>query len=312
MVRRFKEIMRYGLVCAGCGCRAYVTGTLPNERPLGRPLGRRIPVRSCMTDLAARLTSRIGVVAVQLHPRDLGIALASIKRLSVVLVALLAVSGPVRAQGMEMFVSPLGSDANDCLSEAAPCSSIQGSVDKIRYGGGAYIKLAPGTYNDAQISVVYHRVVMIVGDCRDLTAVVVNGGFQAQDHAIMAPQCLTINVGGPGGIGVAARSAQEISKVNTLGGIDIFGDMSYFAYAADGSSISLNGGFTVTRARNFSEAFVAGAWGARIFAQGASFAWAIPATGLKFTLTDAVLARPSGNGLPGSLPGTADSRSVVY
>jgi hypothetical protein len=232
---------------------------------------------------------------------------------------------------MEMFVSPLGSDANDCLSEAAPCSSIQGSVDKIPYGGGAYIKLAPGTYNDAQVSVVYHRVVMIVGDCRDLSAVIVNGGFQAQDHAIMAPQCLTINVGGHGGIGVGARqfaivdidrvrfgpmtigiSAQEISKVNTLGGIDIFGDMSYFAYAADGSSISLNGGFTVTGTRNFSEAFVAGAWGARIVAQGASFAWAIPATGLKFTLTDAVLARPSGNGLPGSLPGTADSRSVVY
>jgi hypothetical protein len=245
-------------------------------------------------------------------------------------VVLLAISGLVRAQEMEMFVSPLGSDANDCLSEAAPCSSIQGSVDKIPYGGGAYIKVAPGIYNDAHVSVVYHRVVMIVGDCRDLTAVVVNGGFIAQDHAILASQCLTIS-GGSGGIGVGARqfaivdvdrvrfgpmtigiSAQEISKVNTLGGIEIFGDMSDFVNAADGSSVSLSGDFALTGVRNFSGAFVAGAWGARIFAQGASFAWAIPATGLKFRLTDAVLFRPSGNGLPGSLPGTADSRSVVY
>jgi hypothetical protein len=105
----------------------------------------------------------------------------------------------------------------------------------------------------------------------------------------MAPQWFTINAGGAGDIGVSARqfavvdvdrvrfgrmnigiSAQEISKVNTLGGIEIFGDeifgdMSYFAYAADGSSVSLNGGFSITGARNFSEAFVAGAWGERFF-----------------------------------------------
>ena len=99
--------------------------------------------------------------------------MANIEPLFFVLVVLFAVSGPLRAQEIfwkQMFVSPAGSDANDCVLEAAPCGSIQGSVDKIPDGSRAYIKLAPGTYNDAHVSVVYHRVVMIVGEFDELVA----------------------------------------------------------------------------------------------------------------------------------------------
>ncbi len=175
------------------------------------------------------------------------------------------------------FVSPAGSDANDC-SERAPCNTIQAAADKIAVGQVGTVLLADGEYL-AGVNVIYHRIVNIRGNCADpgKTKIRPSAGasaIAAQDGAIVGAMCLVceaqdgardarclhsrqfaiidhrkLRFGNmPGGSHI---SADEISKINCLGGAEIVGDASVHAVASKGSSIDLNCDIAIDHPRAF-------------------------------------------------------------
>lgn len=94
---------------------------------------------------------------------------AGMKRLlaGLALVPLLASA----AASATFFVEPFGDDANDCSYKAA-CATMQHVVDKrCPSTEPCLVQLARGIYHQ-KVSVIYHRVVSFVGDCRDRKAVV--------------------------------------------------------------------------------------------------------------------------------------------
>lgn len=117
----------------------------------------------------------------------------------------------------DLFVDPLGSDANDCSSPSTPCATIQGAVDKVRFATTADIFLASGIFAiSAPINVYYWRLIAIRGprntdgSCKEPVPTVraTAGGnvFWAQDSAILAVVCIKIQGNGSEpAVGLAAR-----------------------------------------------------------------------------------------------------------
>jgi hypothetical protein len=134
-------------------------------------------------------------------------------------------------------------------------------VTSIRVAGGLY-------QNNTSCSVHYHRLVGIFGDCDHHPDVVLFGNdvaFHAQDSAIVAVQCVDIRSSGNGSIAFASRqfaimdidnvrigqlaggtvmSAQEMSKINCLSSVILYGSVGYVAQAGGLSTIALNCAFS--------------------------------------------------------------------
>jgi len=180
--------------------------------------------------------------------------------------ALLLAMLPFGAGANELFVSPDGSDESQCES-TSPCATIDracsvanSSVDRI-----TSISVAGGVYQDnTSCNITYHRLVYIYGDCNDRPDIVLSGNdvaFRAQDSAILAVQCVSFRSLGNGSIAFASRqfaildvadvrigqlaggtvmSAQEMSKINCISGIALYGSLRYIAQASGMSTVSLN------------------------------------------------------------------------
>src|SRR5262249_42087172 len=155
-----------------------------------------------------------------------------------------------------LFVSPKGSDDGQCESLEKPCATIgracsvaNNSADRV-----TTIIVAGGVYqNNTSCNIHYHRVVFAVGDCNNRPDIVLSGNdiaFWAQDAAILAVQCVGIRSVGNGSMAFVSRqfaimdvtdvrigrlaggtvmSAQEMSKINCLSGIALYGSVSYVA-----------------------------------------------------------------------------------
>ena len=62
-------------------------------------------------------------------------------------------SQSIRAAG-PWYVTPGGSDSNDCLSPATACASINGALNKPGFVVGDTVRVAVGTYTGAGSEVV--------------------------------------------------------------------------------------------------------------------------------------------------------------
>ena len=161
--------------------------------------------------------------------------------------------------GAHTFVSPSGSDSNDCLSSGSPCLTIQRGVNQAGQMGTVYV--AAGTYT-AGANVEHNRTIHIegAGGCANPEAVVINGPgttvFTVQDHATLTMSGLRINA--LGGIIFASRqfaigdyqcthfgpanihvSVNEMSKINCLS-VKIYGNAIYHAAVNGMSSFSMS------------------------------------------------------------------------
>ncbi len=191
---------------------------------------------------------------------------------------LLAVVLTCPASAETYFVSPQGSDANDCRGAQTPCKSIQAAADKIAIGQAGSIVLADGEYQ-AGVSITHRRIVGIGGNCADPSRVRIRPGpdataIEAQDGAIVGATCLTCEAqdGADGARCFRSRqfaiidylnmrfghmpggghvSADEISKINCAGVVEIVGDAAYHASASKGSAIDLNCTIAIDRPRAF-------------------------------------------------------------
>ena len=187
----------------------------------------------------------------------------------------MVLTAPARAE--TYFVSPAGGDANDC-SQAAPCKTIQAAADKIAIGQAGSIVLADGEYQ-AGVSITHRRIVGIGGNCADPSRVRIMPGadetaIEAQDGAVVGVTCLTCEAqdGADGARCFRSRqfaiidylnmrfghmpggghvSADEISKINCAGVVEIVGDAAYHASASKGSAIDLNCTIAIDRPRAF-------------------------------------------------------------
>src|SRR5262249_47151273 len=169
-----------------------------------------------------------------------------------------------------LFVSPNGSDEGQCESNS-PCATISRAcsvanssadrVTSIRVAGGAY-------QNNTSCDIYYHRLVFVHGDCNDRPDIVLSGkdvAFYAQDSAILAVQCVGIRSSGNGSIAFASRqfaimdvdnvrigqlaggtvmSAQEMSKINCISSLVLYGSVGYVAQAGGMSTVSLSCAFS--------------------------------------------------------------------
>jgi hypothetical protein len=103
----------------------------------------------------------------------------------------------------------------------------------------------------------------ICGDCNNYSDIVLSGNdvaFHAQDSAIVAVQCVDIRSSGNGSIAFASRqfaimdvdnvrigqlaggtvmSAQEMSKINCMSGVMLYGSINYVAQAVGMSTVIL-------------------------------------------------------------------------
>jgi hypothetical protein len=122
--------------------------------------------------------------------------------------------------------------------------------------------------NNTSCDVHYHRLVGIVGDCNNRPDIVLSGNdvaFWAQDAAILTVQCVDIRSSGTGSVAFASRqfaimdvtdirigqlaggsvmSAQEMSKINCLSGVVLYGSVGYVAQAEGMSTVSLSCAFS--------------------------------------------------------------------
>jgi hypothetical protein len=169
-----------------------------------------------------------------------------------------------------LFVSPKGSDEGQCESNS-PCATIGRacSVANSHADRVTSIQIAPGVYqNNTSCDVYYHRLVFVYGDCNDRPDIVLSGkdvAFYAQDSAILAVQCVGIRSSGNGSIAFASRqfaimdvdnvrigqlaggtvmSAQEMSKINCISRLVLYGSVSDVAQAGGMSTVSLSCAFS--------------------------------------------------------------------
>jgi hypothetical protein len=186
-------------------------------------------------------------------------------------IALLLAMVPFGADADQwLFVSPKGSDRGLCKSKKYPCATIgracsvaSSSADRV-----ISIRVAGGVYqNNTSCNIYYHRLVGIFGDCNNRPDVVLFGNdvaFHAQDSAIVAVQCVDIRSSGNGSIAFASRqfaimdvdnvrigqlaggtvmSAQEMSKINCMSGVMLYGSINYVAQAVGMSTVILKCAF---------------------------------------------------------------------
>jgi hypothetical protein len=177
------------------------------------------------------------------------------------------------------------------------------SVDRI-----SNILVAPGVYqNNISCDVYYHRLVFLSGDCNDRPDIVLSGkdvAFYAQDSAILAVRCVGIRSSGNGSIAFASRqfaimdvdtvrigqlvggtvmSAQEMSKINCISGIVLYGSVGYVAQAGGMSTVSLNCAFSFENTPQIN-AIVTASQKSLILANGAS--WVGAFVGEKYICAD--------------------------
>jgi len=240
--------------------------------------------------------------------------------------ALLLAMVPFGASGNNLFVSPKGSDQGLCESNS-PCATIgracsvaNNSADRV-----TNILLAPGVYQtNTSCDVYYHRLVFVSGDCNDRPDIVLSGkdvAFYAQDSAILAVQCVGIRSSGNGSIGFASRqlaimdvdnvrigqlaggtvmSAGEMSKINCISGVVLYGSVNYVAQAVGLSTVILNCAFSFENTPHVN-AIARAAQKSLIEASGAS--WVGDFVGEKYICADSQIDGAT------SMPGT-DSSSV--
>jgi hypothetical protein len=196
--------------------------------------------------------------------------------LSVLLLAFMSTPPPAHAQGT-LYVAPSGDDANDCATTMTACRTLQRAIKRVPITGVvAMIKMADGIYT-GPADVAYYRFVVFEGNCSNPAAVTVRApsgraAFWAQDHAIVGVTCLTVEASGPRATGIASRqyaivdyhrvrfgsfpdgihvSAQEGSRQNCLGGIEIIGDAATHANAGYQSFLSMSCNIVIPAPRKF-------------------------------------------------------------
>ena len=101
-------------------------------------------------------------------------------------------SQPVRAAG-PWYVTPGGDDANDCLSPASPCATINGALNKPGFVAGDIIQVAIGTFTGSGNEVVLLDIDATLSGGWD-------GAFSAQTgHSIVdgegARRGITVEIG---------------------------------------------------------------------------------------------------------------------
>jgi len=230
-------------------------------------------------------------------------------------------TGAAWSSGTVYHVTMSGNDANDC-SFAAPCATIARVCDQITSGnGGLYaILIADGNYAGG-CSLAYYNMVNVTGNCSSPQSVVIDSGssatgsaFWAQDHAILALNCLTISSNTGSGVGIATRqyaiadysnvqfgamtthvTVTEASKANCLSAT-IVGDTTYHIFVSGLSYASLSCPITVVSG-NF-KAFVLAVQRSFVDAHGVSAVGS--QTGFKYILDSLTL----GTGVD-ALPGTS-------
>jgi hypothetical protein len=121
----------------------------------------------------------------------------------------------------QYFISPRGSDANDCLSVATPCATMQHVAGLPNVGiQGTWVKLADGTYFQT-LDLYHYRSLTITGNCANLRAVTVTANpnqilFHAEDHATLLLHCIRINTGGGDSRGISARQFSLVDYGNIV------------------------------------------------------------------------------------------------
>ena len=173
-------------------------------------------------------------------------------------IALLLAMVPFGASADQwLYVSPKGSDEGQC-SPKKPCATIGRacSVATRSADRQTTIRVAGGVYqHNTSCNIHYHRLVFVYADCDDRPDIVLSGNdvaFWAQDSAVLAVQCVGIRSSGNGSIAFASRqfaimdvsnvrigqlaggtvmSAQEMSKINCLSGVVLYGSVGHVAQA---------------------------------------------------------------------------------
>jgi hypothetical protein len=109
-----------------------------------------------------------------------------------------------------------GNDANDCLSPATPCFTVQGAVDKTSPAGSwSAIQVACGIYPEP-INIYYFRTIELIGadqTCVFLRAETAQSIAWVQDHATAIFGSLTFLCDN-GGVAVASRQYTIIDIAN--------------------------------------------------------------------------------------------------
>jgi hypothetical protein len=185
--------------------------------------------------------------------------------------ALLLAMVPFEANTNQLFVSPKGSDEGLCESLEKPCATLGRACSVATTGADreTSIRVASGVYQkNTSCNIHYHHLVFVEGDCNDRPDIVLSGNdvaFWAQDSAILAVQCVDIWSSGNGSTAFASRQfaimdvsnvrigqlaggtvmlASEMSKVNCISGLVLYGNVSYIARAGGMSTVSLNCAFS--------------------------------------------------------------------
>jgi hypothetical protein len=182
-----------------------------------------------------------------------------------IIAALAFLLAPAVASAAELYVSPNGSDAGQCTAQA-PCASIARACQVAIQSPERVVTIyvAGGTYNGGGCNAVYYQVIVVFGDCSNKPDIILFGndvGFWAQDHVILAVQCIGIRSLGNNSIAFASRqfaimdinhvrlgrlyggigiSAQEMSKANCGASLEVAGEMGVVVTAGDKSTVSLN------------------------------------------------------------------------
>lgn len=192
-------------------------------------------------------------------------------------------------------VSPTGDDANDCLTLATACLTLQRAADSLKAAdgltGSGAVYLDDGVYT-AGATVLYFRFVSFVGNCAEPWKTKVSApygaiAFNGEDHAIMIVKCMEISA--QNGIGIRARqftiadyenirwgsaaikvSATEISKANCAGTQWILHGGTNYALANGQSQIALGCTHWINDGQSFNS-FVQADGSSVIIFGGASF-----------------------------------------
>ena len=187
------------------------------------------------------------------------------------------------------------------------------------------IKVAGGVYQtNTFCDVYYHRTVGINGDCKDRPDIVLAGkdiAFQALDTVILVIRCVDIRSSGAESTAFASRQfaimdvadvrigqladgavmhADEMSKINCISGVVLYGSVGYVAGASGMSTVSLGCAFRFENTPQINAIAVA-RQKSLILAERAS--WVGAFFGQKYICTDSQIDGAT------TMPGT-DSASV--